>query len=382
MDRKYSLPHTSRFFEPTARRGRPYLPFAPAAKASTKATTKAEPAFPRRHPWLTGGTVLYAAFVYFSIWRRTPPEDVAPQDFDFSFRYNATAGTFDQDVDSIEWFYGIPKLRKKLIQKAHGNVLEAAAGTGRNSEFYNLNHISTISLQDQSKEMIDIAKAKWWETHPEYEHCRFITGSALGALPPPPGESREGRPEDEGYDTIVATMSLCSTLEPSLFLRNLAGHLSYRNVATQASVTGAPDPREPLPARILLLEHGRSYFSWINRLLDNSAPAHAMQHGCWRNRDIGQIIEDSGLEIISSQRKHLGTTWSLELGLPAEAKGEKRQQWLEDTRQKIAVLPAGGKQEHVQWIERIKERGEADRRSEELAVWRTEQREKMKKRDQ
>ncbi|KAL8802347.1 MAG: hypothetical protein Q9200_006612 [Gallowayella weberi] len=382
MNRKHSPPNTSRSFKPTARPSKPDQPFSPATKATAKATTqdtaKATTEFLRRHKFLAGGCGLlvgFFAYNYISI-RRSASEDVAPRDFDFSTRYNATASTFDRDVDRTEWMYGFAKLRKKLIQKAHGNVLEAAIGTGRNSEFYNLNQISSISLQDQSKEMVEIAQAKWRKIHPEYERCRFITGSALETLPPPPG-----RPEDEGYDTIVATISLCSTLGPSLFLRNLAGHLSHRNMTTQASVAGASDSKESLPARILLLEHGRSYFSWLNKFLDKSAPAHAKKYGCWWNRDIGKIIEDSGLEIISSQRKHFGTTWSLELGLPAEAKSEKRQQWLEDTRQKIAVLQAEVKQEHEVWRARMWAEDEVDRRSKELEAWRRKQREKMKKQD-
>ncbi|KAL8806379.1 MAG: hypothetical protein Q9182_001409 [Xanthomendoza sp. 2 TL-2023] len=362
----------------TARPSKPDQPFSPAAKGAARLAAGATTELLRRRKFIIGGCGLLVGFIaYYHISvRRSASQDVAPQDFDFSTRYNATASTFDYDVDRTEWMYGFTKLRKKLIQKAHGNVLEAAVGTGRNSEFYNLNHISSISLQDQSKEMVEIAKAKWRNIHPEYEHCRFITGSALERLPPP-----LGRAEDEGYDTIVATISLCSTLGPSLFLRNLAGHLSHRNMATQASASGASDSKESLPARILLLEHGRSYFSWLNKSLDKSAPAHAKKYGCWWNRDIGKIIEDSGLEIISCQRKHFGTTWSLELGLPVEAKGENRQQWLEDTRQKIAELQAGAKPEHVVWRARMRAEDEVDRRTKELDAWRREQREKMKKHD-
>ncbi|KAL8732875.1 MAG: hypothetical protein Q9166_002476 [cf. Caloplaca sp. 2 TL-2023] len=303
--------------------------------------------------------------------------DAAPQDFDFSARYNATANKFDEDVDFIEWFYGISKLRKKLVQQAHGNVLEAAVGTGRNSEFYDLSRINSLTLQDQSKEMVEVAKAKWRQTHPEYEHCRFITGSALEALPPvPEGTNKHG---DEGYDTIVATMSLCSTPAPSLFLWNLASHLSLRDTAAQATSTASDDSNDPLPPRILLLEHGRSQFSLLNLILDWTAPAHAKQHGCWWNRDIGKIAEDSGLEVISTRRKHLGTTWSLELGLPAEAKGERRQQWFDDTRQQIAALQAEADREHVEWQERMREQEERRRKQEELEIWRVAQREQMKK---
>ncbi|KAL8753760.1 MAG: hypothetical protein Q9199_004808 [Rusavskia elegans] len=316
--------------------------------------------------------LLFGFIVFRRVYMKKPvSEDLAPQDFDFSARFDATASQFDEDVDCVEWLYGITKLRKKLVQQAQGNVLEAAVGTGRNSEFYDLRRIVSLTLQDQSKEMLEVAKAKWRETHPEHEHCRFIHGSALEPLPPPTRRTTD-TPEDEGYDTIIATMSLCSTPGPSLFLRSLAGHLSLRNAALQ------DDGGDRGPARILLLEHGRSNFSWLNYLLNQTASAHAQQHGCWWNRDIGKIAEDSGLEVISTKRKHFGTTWSLELGLPAEAKGVNRQQWLEDTRHKIAVQQAEVAQAHVEWKERMRKQEEARRKEEDLEAWRMEQREQMK----
>ncbi|KAL8902163.1 MAG: hypothetical protein Q9192_000146 [Flavoplaca navasiana] len=298
-------------------------------------------------------------------------DDLAPQDFDFSNRFDATASQFDRDVDFVEWLYGITKLRRKLVQQAHGNVLEAAVGTGRNSEFYDLRRITSLTLQDQSEEMLKVAKAKWRETHPAYEHCRFIHGSALEPLPRPAREEMS-TPQDEGYDTIIATMSLCSTPGPSLFLRSLAGHLSVGDVAAH------DDGSEREPARILLLEHGRSYYSLLNYLLDRTALAHAQQHGCWWNRDIGKIAEESGLEVISTKRKHFGTMWALELGLPAEAKGVKRQKWLQDSRQKIAVMQADVAEAHVRWKERMRKQEEARRKEEALETWRREQREQMK----
>ncbi|KAI4106326.1 MAG: hypothetical protein LQ339_003063 [Xanthoria mediterranea] len=333
------------------------------------------PSAPLRNPILLTAIsgLLFGFIVYRQIYKKKPSsEDLAPQDFDFSARFNATAGRYDEDVDRVEWFYGITKLRRKLVQQAQGNVLEAAVGTGRNSEFYELRRIASLTLQDQSREMLEIAKAKWREQHPEYEHCKFILGSAFEPLPLPI-RGKMDLPEDNGYDTIIATMSLCSIPGPSLFLRSLAGHLSWRKAAVQ------DDGGDRVAARILLLEHGRSYFSWLNYLLDQTAAAHARQHGCWWNRDIGKIAEDSGLEVISTKRKHFGTTWVLELGLPADGKGVKRQQWLEDTRQQIAMLQTEVAQAHVEWKERMRKEEEARRKEEDLEAWRREQREQILK---
>jgi hypothetical protein len=48
-------------------------------------------------------------------------------------------------------------------------------------------------------------------------------------------------------------------------------------------------------------------------VLDGLAPGHADHYGCWYNRNIGAIVEQSGLEVESIRRYHLGTTWEVVL---------------------------------------------------------------------
>ena len=126
------------------------------------------------------------------------------------------------------------------------------------------------------------------DTHPNYKNCRFLTQSAHDPIP---------CPSPAGYDTVIETMGLCSTPNASSLLAKL-GRLT-----------------NPKTGRILLLEHGRSYFAWLNRILDNHAVAHADKHGCWWNKDIQKIVEESGLEVIQVKRYmyHFGTTWRVEL---------------------------------------------------------------------
>ena len=90
-------------------------------------------------------------------------------------------------------------------------------------------------------------------------------------------------------------MGLCSTPHPVRLLQTLGRQANQDH------------------GRILLLEHGRSHYQIVNRILDSLAPAHADQHGCWWNKDIGKIVEESGLEVVESRRYHLGTTWWFEL---------------------------------------------------------------------
>ena len=51
---------------------------------------------------------------------------------------------------------------------------------------------------------------------------------------------------------------------------------------------------------------------------------HAKKHGCWWNRDIGEIVRESGLIVDRVERRQLGTLWILEARpLPAGPLVEK-----------------------------------------------------------
>lgn len=212
------------------------------------------------------------------------------QDEDTSAVYNHTAPTFDASVSFTERFTGINRLRKNLVGKARGHVLETSVGTGRNADYLVMRKVKSLTFVDQSAEMVAIAREKFHALHPDYSSAIFHTQSALEPLPLPPSP-----PPPPPYDTIVQTMGLCSMPHPSLLLTHLGTLL------------------KPDSGRILLLEHGRSHYGWVNWILDRTAGQHAIKHGCWWNRDIGRIVEESGLFVAKVERKHLGTTWVLEL---------------------------------------------------------------------
>lgn len=65
--------------------------------------------------------------------------------------------------------------------------------------------------------------------------------------------------------------------------------------------------------RILLLEHGRSHYDWLNAILDKNSHRHTARWGCIWNRDIEQLVRDAGLEIVDLQRWHFGTTYVFQL---------------------------------------------------------------------
>lgn len=246
------------------------------------------------------GIGTYCGFLYASYKREvgysrtlTVPEDV-------SDRYNQTAGTFDADVAMSELLMRMGSKRRDLIQHARGDVLEVSCGTGRNVDYYDFNErrgvdqaghaevqgCRSVKFVDLSAQMVEITKEKFQKKFPGFTRVGFEIGHA-GEVKPP-AAAATGKPY---YDTVVQTMGLCSMPDPVKTLRHL-GEIT-----------------EPKKGRILLLEHGRSKYGWLNDVLDNLASAHADRHGCWWNKDIGEIVRESGLEIVEEERWHFGTTW-------------------------------------------------------------------------
>lgn len=173
-----------------------------------------------------------------------------------------------------------------------------SAGTGRNSDYYKLKKCKSLTFIDLSGPMVELAEKKFKRIHPEYDQpvpprppVAFVTQSALEPLH---DGSTEEVTKAEGYDTILQTMGLCSTPKPAQLLMHL-GTLAH-----------------PERGRILLLEHGRSHYDWLNNILDKMAAERADKQGCWWNRDIEQIIEDSGLVVERMRRKHFGTLYIIE----------------------------------------------------------------------
>ncbi|KAJ5104023.1 hypothetical protein N7532_004552 [Penicillium argentinense] len=269
---------------------------------------------------------MYSGYLYASYQREVSKAQSLDVPRDVSDRYNSTAPTFDAEVELSEKAMRLGKKRGDLIRLARGDVLEVSCGTGRNLEYYDLGerrgtddqgHAAVIGCRsltfvDLSPQMVDITREKFQAANPEFTHVAFRAQDAGAVTVEAPARVRDlaGAGKDASdhrayYDTIVQTMGLCSMADPVGTLRHL-GEIT-----------------EPERGRILLLEHGRSHYDWLNRILDNLAPLHADKHGCWWNRDIGAIVEESGLEVVEVKRWHFGTTWRYVLR-PKILCGEKK----------------------------------------------------------
>lgn len=265
------------------------------------------------------GISTYCGYLYTSYRREAAQARTLSVPEDVSDRYNRTAQTFDADVALSEKLMRIGTKRRDLVRRVRGDVLEVSCGTGRNLDYYEMGErrgmnekgkavirgCRTLTFVDLSPQMVEVTRGKFERLHPglaEDGRIEFRAQDARDVPRPVRGESSQGQGkwnwmgtgggQKQGYyDTIVQTMGVCSMPDPAATLRHLG------------TIT------EPQKGRILLLEHGRSHYNWLNRILDNLAPAHADRHGCWWNRDIGQIVRDSGLEVVEEERYHFGTTW-------------------------------------------------------------------------
>lgn len=94
------------------------------------------------------------------------------------------------------------------------------------------------------------------------------------------------------FDVVVDTFGLCSCEDPVKVLQ-------------QAALLLKPG------GKLLLLEHGRGKYDWINKIIDDSAARHHKTFGCWYNRDILSIVEDAGLKVESLSRWHFGTSYMI-----------------------------------------------------------------------
>lgn len=261
--------------------------------------------------------------------------------------YNITAQEFDASVDSVEYWQGITSWRRKLTRQLFGDVLEVAVGTGRNSHYYDLKNCTTVTMIDESGPMLEIARKKWAEERhlPEWREetpetmrkAVFRQMSAADNISLPLATTKLGDQKHTGFTCVLSTFSLCSLPQPAETLAHLCSMLSPPSRAIDAD-------HQP---RVFLLEHGRSYYNMLNRLLDASASDHAKVHGCWWNKDIGAIAEkaaeETGMEIVSLKRKHFGTTWIIEMRQNPELWEEKRRMRLQKAQQLKALAPSDEK---------------------------------------
>lgn len=206
---------------------------------------------------------------------------------DLSGFYDKIAEKYDKQVGREELMMGMGKRRKWVMRQCKGDVLEVASGTGRNCKWINPALVTSYTFLDPSKEMMKKAYEKFKKRWPDFAKVKFVVGKAedLTKISSTGENSKPFR-----YDTIVETFGLCSEEDPVQSLRNMKALLKQGG-------------------RIILLEHGRSSWNLVNKKLDKDAQRHSDKWGCRWNLDIGEMVDEAGLEVTKEKRAYLGTTW-------------------------------------------------------------------------
>lgn len=298
-----------------------------------------------------------------------------------------------------------PTAARGCPPRLQGDVLEVSAGTGRNLPYYPLARMRSLTLTDTSRHMLVNAADKFAEltqgqaaplpvrfeladaqqlverpggsgsessSESSSERSSSVSSSTAGALGAPAtprqqGEAAPLRPAlkqqqrfpPRSFDVVVDTFGLCSQQDPVTALKvgwGGAGKTCAVPAAAECAAALLP-PSSPAPlawppaqemarvckpgGRILLLQHGRGTWGFINRILDNSAGAgrsgagrtlpqrcccnppaglcvapprrpaddHWRKWGCYWNKNISQIVRQAGLRVESESRWHFGTTY-------------------------------------------------------------------------
>jgi len=179
---------------------------------------------------------------------------------------------------------GIRELRRKIISRATGDVLEIGAGTGVNLKHFNPEKINSMVISDYS-----LNKDLYRRIAPL--HCPVSLMSAdVQALPFP----------DETFDSVISTLIFCSVSDP------LKGFEEIHRV---------------------LKPKGRFFF--IEHVLSESRQWASMQHlvnpgwnkisrGCNLNRKTEELLDPAGFRLTERYIKGYGIL----LGGIAIKKGE------------------------------------------------------------
>ncbi len=158
-------------------------------------------------------------------------------------------------------------LRRRLISKARGAVLEVGIGTGANLPYYGKD--CQIVGVDLSRSMLERAAAR---------------AQRLGVRLSIDTTDAEALPyKERTFDSVISTFTLCTTPDPIRLLREMARVCQ-------------PD------GRVLLLEHGLGSAATVNWLLHRLARRHLARYACHLTRSVDALPEQAGLRVFNQER--------------------------------------------------------------------------------
>lgn len=202
--------------------------------------------------------------------------------------YEEKAAEYDDEVKWEERGMFMGSKRKWLARQMRGDVLEVACGTGRNVPYFQPDLVKSMTFLDVSRNMVEICLEKFRAAFPNFSNVAFTVGRAedLASLAASTGA------DTFKYDTIVESFGLCAHADPVKALQNMESMLKPGG-------------------RIVLMEHGRSTYDFLNKYMDERSERRMKTWACRWNLDIGELVDDAGLDVVYERRAHLGTTWLL-----------------------------------------------------------------------
>lgn len=176
----------------------------------------------------------------------------------------------------MDWSLSRPiinALRRQLVGEAAGKVLEIGFGSGLNLPFY-CPEVTSLTLLDREFLL------------PRRVQQRLETCRARDVVRVK-GTAERLAFHDETFDGVVSTFTLCSIADASAALSEV------RRVLRPGGA-------------LLFLEHGRGAERSIARWQDRLNPLQRfVACGCNLNRPIDQLIEATGLSLLTLARPHL-----------------------------------------------------------------------------
>lgn len=192
--------------------------------------------------------------------------------------YDSIANEYERKLWFDQSILGIARLRKQLMSRARGKILDVACGTGLNFPLFAPG--SDITAIDFSPGMLEIARQN---------ASQLGLNVNLAVM-----DAQKLDFADESFDTVVSTLSTCTFPDPIAALREM------RRVCRPGG-------------EILLLEHGHSSWPWLAGFQDRHVHQHYQENaGCRWNQDPLDLVQVAGLKILRSKRAVLGIFYLIE----------------------------------------------------------------------
>ena len=173
----------------------------------------------------------------------------------------------------LDWSLGtsyFQNLRKETLEPAKGSVLEIGFGTGLNLPHYSP-QVTKLTVVEPERMLASRVARRISEAHMPVEQFQLDASRRLPF-------------DDDSFDSVVTTLTLCSIADVSPALAEIRRVLKPEG-------------------RYVFLEHGRSDDPRVAKRQDFFNPVQKIVAcGCNMNRPIDQLIKDAGFEIATLER--------------------------------------------------------------------------------